>query len=385
MVGGVAHSGRVIFAAAAVMVAVFFTFALSGPLPPKEMGVILGDRGAARRRARPAAARAGAAAPARPRAPGGCRAGAGPRPARRPLRPRLRSTRSTAPRDSIDVVEPWPAARRPVLLVDVREPARCAGSRPVAHIPLGSSTAPERAASAGRSPSSAARAPQRRRPQAAKAGWTPSTSGRLTLGAPASHRPEAHDLPPDHPRRPRLRLVPDRRRGRRRRGGRRSQARHRGVPRARPLHGRRIEHILETHNHADHVSGHGRLAAATGATIHIHRDAAPDYDHEPFDDGWELELGTRARARAAHARPPARAHRLRADRHRARPGAVGGADRRHAVRRRHRAPRPRRRQGGGRARHVPLAARQAAVAARRRARSGPATSAGRCAAAPAWT
>ena len=42
MVGGIAHSGRVIFAAAAVMVAVFFTFALSGPLPPKEMGVILG-------------------------------------------------------------------------------------------------------------------------------------------------------------------------------------------------------------------------------------------------------------------------------------------------------------------------------------------------------
>ena len=42
MVGGVAHSGRVIFAAAAVMVAVFFTFAISGPLPPKEMGVILG-------------------------------------------------------------------------------------------------------------------------------------------------------------------------------------------------------------------------------------------------------------------------------------------------------------------------------------------------------
>ena len=42
VVGGLAQSGRVIFAAAAVMVAVFFTFALSGPLPPKEMGVILG-------------------------------------------------------------------------------------------------------------------------------------------------------------------------------------------------------------------------------------------------------------------------------------------------------------------------------------------------------
>src|SRR3978361_2367471 len=69
----------------------------------------------------------------------------------------------------------------------------------------------------------------------------------------------------------------------------------------------RIEHILETHNHADHVSGpgrhgaspplpetptpaapvsgHGRLAAATGATVHIHREAAPDYDHAPLDDG----------------------------------------------------------------------------------------------------
>src|ERR687896_1158567 len=55
--------------------------------------------------------------------------------------------------------------------------------------------------------------------------------------------------------------------------------------------GVRIEHILETHNHADHVSGHGRLVAATGATIHIHRDARPEYEHEPFDDGWELALG----------------------------------------------------------------------------------------------
>ena len=42
MVGALAHSGRVIFSAAAVMVAVFFTFALSGPLPPKEMGIVLG-------------------------------------------------------------------------------------------------------------------------------------------------------------------------------------------------------------------------------------------------------------------------------------------------------------------------------------------------------
>ena len=42
MVGGLAHSGRAIFAAGAVMVAAFLTFALLGPLPPKEMGLILG-------------------------------------------------------------------------------------------------------------------------------------------------------------------------------------------------------------------------------------------------------------------------------------------------------------------------------------------------------
>ncbi|WP_233529868.1 MMPL family transporter [Antrihabitans stalagmiti] len=41
-VDGMAHSGRIILLAAAVMVAVFFTFALADPLPPKEMGIILG-------------------------------------------------------------------------------------------------------------------------------------------------------------------------------------------------------------------------------------------------------------------------------------------------------------------------------------------------------
>ena len=41
VVEGLARTGRVINAAAAVMVVVFMTFALSGPLPPKEMGFIL--------------------------------------------------------------------------------------------------------------------------------------------------------------------------------------------------------------------------------------------------------------------------------------------------------------------------------------------------------
>jgi hydroxyacylglutathione hydrolase len=67
-------------------------------------------------------------------------------------------------------------------------------------------------------------------------------------------------------------------------------ARYRGVS---------IEHVLETHNHADHVSGHGRLVAATGARIHVHRLAGAGYEHEPFEDGWELRLGSLV-VRAAH-------------------------------------------------------------------------------------
>ncbi len=65
------------------------------------------------------------------------------------------------------------------------------------------------------------------------------------------------------------------------------------------LHGVRIGHLLETHNHADHVSGHGRLARATGASIHIHELAEAEYEHEPFSDGWALELGN-LRVEAIH-------------------------------------------------------------------------------------
>src|SRR5437762_3144928 len=53
----------------------------------------------------------------------------------------------------------------------------------------------------------------------------------------------------------------------------------------------RIRHVLETHNHADHLSGHGRLAAATGATIHVSREASAGYAHEPLDEGSVVEVG----------------------------------------------------------------------------------------------
>jgi hydroxyacylglutathione hydrolase len=56
-------------------------------------------------------------------------------------------------------------------------------------------------------------------------------------------------------------------------------------------HGFRIAHVLETHNHADHLSGHGRLAKATGATIHVSENADVAYDHEPLADGGSVAVG----------------------------------------------------------------------------------------------
>ncbi len=56
-------------------------------------------------------------------------------------------------------------------------------------------------------------------------------------------------------------------------------------------HGFRIAHVLETHNHADHVSGHGRLAHLTGARIHVPRDAGVAYEHAGLADGDVVEVG----------------------------------------------------------------------------------------------
>ncbi len=56
-------------------------------------------------------------------------------------------------------------------------------------------------------------------------------------------------------------------------------------------HGFAIRHVLETHNHADHVSGHGRLVEATGATIHVSAEAGVEYAHEPLDDGDVVAFG----------------------------------------------------------------------------------------------
>ncbi|HEX6702588.1 MAG TPA: MBL fold metallo-hydrolase [Gaiellaceae bacterium] len=53
----------------------------------------------------------------------------------------------------------------------------------------------------------------------------------------------------------------------------------------------RIERVLETHNHADHVSGHGRLALEHDAAVAIHPAAEPEYPFDPLVDGGVVEVG----------------------------------------------------------------------------------------------
>jgi hydroxyacylglutathione hydrolase len=52
-----------------------------------------------------------------------------------------------------------------------------------------------------------------------------------------------------------------------------------------------IVRVLETHTHADHLSGHGRLALELGCPVHVHPAARPDYPHEPLEDGTEIAVG----------------------------------------------------------------------------------------------
>ncbi len=53
----------------------------------------------------------------------------------------------------------------------------------------------------------------------------------------------------------------------------------------------RIVRALETHTHADHVSGHGRFALEHGIPVSIHPAAEVDYPHDPLSDGGEVTVG----------------------------------------------------------------------------------------------
>ena len=55
--------------------------------------------------------------------------------------------------------------------------------------------------------------------------------------------------------------------------------------------GLRITCVLETHTHADHVSGHGRLALEHGLPVAIHSEAGAGYPHESLADGDDITVG----------------------------------------------------------------------------------------------
>jgi glyoxylase-like metal-dependent hydrolase (beta-lactamase superfamily II)/rhodanese-related sulfurtransferase len=52
-----------------------------------------------------------------------------------------------------------------------------------------------------------------------------------------------------------------------------------------------IRHVIETHLHADFVSGHRELAARTGAKIYFGARAGATFDHVPVHEGDEIEMG----------------------------------------------------------------------------------------------
>ncbi len=56
-------------------------------------------------------------------------------------------------------------------------------------------------------------------------------------------------------------------------------------------HGLRIQHVIETHLHADFVSGHQELAARTGAKIYLGARAGATFSHVPVKEGDEIRFG----------------------------------------------------------------------------------------------
>ncbi len=52
-----------------------------------------------------------------------------------------------------------------------------------------------------------------------------------------------------------------------------------------------ITHIIETHLHADHVSGNTDLAAHTGAAIYVHEAAQAEFEHRAVKGGDVITLG----------------------------------------------------------------------------------------------
>jgi glyoxylase-like metal-dependent hydrolase (beta-lactamase superfamily II) len=56
-------------------------------------------------------------------------------------------------------------------------------------------------------------------------------------------------------------------------------------------HDLKIKYVIETHLHADFVSGHQEIAARTGAQIIFGAQAGAAFEHRAVKDGEEIKLG----------------------------------------------------------------------------------------------
>src|SRR5262249_202540 len=57
-------------------------------------------------------------------------------------------------------------------------------------------------------------------------------------------------------------------------------------------HNLKITHIIETHLHADHVSGNTSLATRTGAQIYLYEASEAEFEHNALHANDVIELGT---------------------------------------------------------------------------------------------
>lgn len=55
--------------------------------------------------------------------------------------------------------------------------------------------------------------------------------------------------------------------------------------------GWRLDAVVETHTHADHLAGHAELHRRTGAAIHVSRRSPAQYPHRTLSDGEAVRVG----------------------------------------------------------------------------------------------
>lgn len=65
----------------------------------------------------------------------------------------------------------------------------------------------------------------------------------------------------------------------------------RPLERALEHHRARLIGVIETHTHADHISGHGILALELGVPVYVSALAGADHPHTPLNDGDAIKIG----------------------------------------------------------------------------------------------